>query len=63
MEKLKAANKINFNGTNLEWKDSVKYLGVHLASKVLMKKNIDENIKKANMLNRSCTVYSKNTME
>lgn len=26
----KTNNKISFNGTTLEWKDSLKYLGVHL---------------------------------
>jgi hypothetical protein len=41
------ANKINFNGSALEWLNVVKYLGVLLDTKLLMKQNVENNIKKA----------------
>ena len=41
------ANRIHFKGTTLEWQNVVKYLGVLLDSKLLMKQNIENNIVKA----------------
>jgi hypothetical protein len=45
-EKMKT-NKITFNGAAQEWLPSVKYLGVILDPKLLMKQNIINNITKA----------------
>lgn len=41
------ANKIKLNNTVLEWLPVVKYLGVLLDSKLLMKNNIENNVTKA----------------
>jgi hypothetical protein len=40
-------NKITFDGKTLNWAPSVKYLGVVLDSKLLLSKNIDNNVAKA----------------
>lgn len=47
MLKLKDSHKITFGNEILEWKNTVKYLGMMLDSKLLMKANIDHNISKA----------------
>jgi hypothetical protein len=47
MREQMEANKITFNGKTLEWLPSVKYLGVILDSKLLMKQNIENNVTKA----------------
>jgi hypothetical protein len=47
MRKKQQQLKINFNGTSLDWQPCVKYLGVILDSKLLMRQNIENNISKA----------------
>lgn len=47
MLRLRQDYKIGFCNTELEWKNEVKYLGMILDSKLLMRKNIDYNITKA----------------
>jgi len=47
MKELAETFKIKFEGASLEWKDSVKYLGVILDSKLLFKQNVEYNVKKA----------------
>ena len=47
MRKKQNQFKIKFLGTDLEWLPTVKYLGVILDTKLLMKQNIENNIKKA----------------
>jgi hypothetical protein len=47
MRKKQQRLKINFNGKLLEWLPSVKYLGVILDSKLLMRQNIENNVCKA----------------
>jgi hypothetical protein len=39
--------KINFNNSRLDWLPSLKYIGVIPDSKLLMRENIDNNVKKA----------------
>ena len=41
------SNKIKFDGKVLDWQKSVKYLGVILDEKLLMRQNIETNISKA----------------
>jgi len=43
----KPENSIRFQDSDLEWKSHVKYLGVTLDSKLLYRRNIENNIKKA----------------
>lgn len=47
MRRESNTNKIKFNGISLNWHPTVKYLGVQLDSKLLMKQNIEYNITKA----------------
>ena len=47
MNKNKDSNKISFNNLPLDWKSSVKYLGVILDSKLTFKTNLAENQLKA----------------
>jgi hypothetical protein len=47
MQREKESHKISFSGRTLEWSPSVKYLGVVLDSKLLLSKNIDNNVAKA----------------
>jgi hypothetical protein len=47
MRKKQEDHKIIFNGAPLEWLPHVKYLGVILDTKLLMRQNIENNIKKA----------------
>jgi len=47
MKELSETIKIKFDGEPLEWKDSVKYLGVILDTKLLFKQNVEYNIQKA----------------
>jgi hypothetical protein len=47
MRRESNTQKIMFNGNALEWLPKVKYLGVVLDAKLLMKQNIDNNIVKA----------------
>ena len=47
IKKLKN-NPPTVNSHTLDWKNSVRYLGVHLDSKLLFKQHIDISIKKAN---------------
>jgi Reverse transcriptase (RNA-dependent DNA polymerase)/Endonuclease-reverse transcriptase len=44
---LSASNKIKFCDKEIEWAQSVRYLGVAIDNKLLFKKNIDTNISKA----------------
>jgi hypothetical protein len=47
MQREKENHKISFNGESLEWLPWVKYLGVVLDSKLLLSKNIENNVAKA----------------
>ena len=47
MRRQQILNKIRFNSVSLEWQPTVKYLGVVLDSKLLMRQNIENNIVKA----------------
>jgi exonuclease III len=47
MQREKENHKISFSGRTLEWSPSVKYLGVVLDSKLLLNKNIENNVAKA----------------
>jgi hypothetical protein len=47
MQREEENHKISFSGRTLEWSPSVKYLGVVLDSKLLLSKNIENNIAKA----------------
>ena len=73
MSKIKESHKISIKDKKLDWKESVKYLGVTLDSKLTFKTNIAENhlkarkamasiyclLKKTSTLNLSCklTLY------
>lgn len=46
-EMQKPENRIKFQDTYLEWKSSIRYLGVLLDSKLIYRENIENNIKKA----------------
>jgi Reverse transcriptase (RNA-dependent DNA polymerase) len=54
LEKMKS-EKVKFSNTVLEWQPVVKYLGVILDSKLLMRQNIEQNIEKARKA--SCVLY------
>ena len=47
MRRCQDSNKITFGGKTLEWLPTVKYLGVILDQKLLMRQNIENNIVKA----------------
>jgi hypothetical protein len=47
MRELMKKHSIKFNGDSLQWLPIVKYLGVILDPKLLMKQNIENNITKA----------------
>ena len=47
MLRAKDNNKINFNGTTLDWLPTAKYLGIHLDSKLTLKHHVAMSIKKA----------------
>lgn len=47
MTRHQVHNKIKFNGSELDWRDNVKYLGVLLDQKLLFAKNISANVSKA----------------
>jgi hypothetical protein len=47
MQREKENHRISFNGKFLEWLPWVKYLGVILDSKLLLSKNIENNVAKA----------------
>jgi hypothetical protein len=53
MRKKQTRIKINFGGSQLEWLPSVKYLGVILDTKLLMRQNIENNISKAR---KACSI-------
>jgi hypothetical protein len=47
MQREQENHKISYNGKSLEWLPWVKYLGVILDSKLLLSKNIENNVAKA----------------
>jgi hypothetical protein len=47
MQRAEESHKISFSGKTLEWSPTVKYLGVVLDSKLLLSKNIENNVAKA----------------
>ena len=47
MSKNLRNNSVDYNGQYFDWKESVKYLGIHLDQKLTFKHHIDKSINKA----------------
>ena len=63
MQKKMKNRQLSYNNVNLEWKDNVKYLGIHLDKKLTMSYNITNSIKKQTNEYQSYTHYfTKNHM-